>query len=158
MYRLVLISHLLSLRSEARLTSYLIGRWGRPCGARTSDHVIAPAMDHATHGGPYTIGGIIHKVALRDKCSRGSSHMYQYWKNWSISGESDKQRAIHNTGRSRVYQTSKNTKHHLISPYEAVNMVISEHVWSGCCWLHTRYLACHFMVTTLADARYSKVN
>ena len=47
----------LSLRSEARLASYLIGRWGRPCGARTSDHVIAPATDHATLGGPSTKGG-----------------------------------------------------------------------------------------------------
>ena len=57
MYRLVLISHLLSLRSEARLASYLIGRWGRPCGARTSDHVIALATDHATHGDPYSMVG-----------------------------------------------------------------------------------------------------
>ena len=57
MYRLVLISHLHSLRSEARLTSSLIGRWGRPCGARTSDHAIAPATDHATHCGPYAMGG-----------------------------------------------------------------------------------------------------
>ena len=44
MYRLVLISHLLSLRSEARLASYSIGRWGRPCGARTSDHAIAQQL------------------------------------------------------------------------------------------------------------------
>ena len=29
---------------------------GRPCGALTSDHAIAPAADHATHCGPYTMG------------------------------------------------------------------------------------------------------
>ena len=74
MYRLALISHLHSLRSEARLTSSLIGRWGRPCGARTSDHAIAPSNGSRHSRWPIHNGRIIHKVALRDKCSRGSSH------------------------------------------------------------------------------------
>ena len=73
MYRLVLISLPHSLKSKVRLTSYWIGRW-RPCGARTSDHAIAPSNGSRHYGGPYTTGGIIYRVALRDKYSRGSSH------------------------------------------------------------------------------------
>ena len=80
MYRLVLISLPHSLKSKVRLASYWIGRWGRPCGARTSDHAIAPSNGSRHYGGPYTTGGggrggvIIYRVALRDKYSRGSSH------------------------------------------------------------------------------------
>ena len=78
MYRLVLISLPHSLKSKARLASYSIGRWGRSCGARTSDHVIAPSNGSSHYGGPYTTGGIIYRVALRDKYSRGLSHMLHY--------------------------------------------------------------------------------
>ena len=55
-YLLVLNLHPLSLRSKARLTSYSIRRLGRPCGARTSHHVISPAADQATHCGLRTRG------------------------------------------------------------------------------------------------------
>ena len=57
MYRLVLISLPHSLKSKVRLASYSIGRWGRPCGARTSDHAIAPSNGSRHYGGPYTTGG-----------------------------------------------------------------------------------------------------
>ena len=55
-YLLVLNLHPLSLRSKARLTSYPIRRLGRPYGARTSHHVIAPATDQAIHCGLRTKG------------------------------------------------------------------------------------------------------
>ena len=57
MYRLVLISLPHSLKSKVRLASYWIGRWGRPCGARTSEHAIAPSNGPRHYGGPYTTGG-----------------------------------------------------------------------------------------------------
>ena len=74
MYRLVLISLPYSLKSQVRLTSYWIGGWGRPCGALTYDHAIAPSNGSRHYGGPCTTGEIIYRVTLRDKYSRGSSH------------------------------------------------------------------------------------
>ena len=56
MYRLVLISLPHSLKSKVRLLSYWIGRWGRPCGVRTSDHAITPSNGSRHYGGPYTTG------------------------------------------------------------------------------------------------------
>ena len=55
-YFLVFNLHPLSLRSKARLTSYSIRHLERPCGARTSHHVIVPATDQATHCGLRTKG------------------------------------------------------------------------------------------------------
>ena len=56
MYRLVLILLPHSLKSKVRQASYWIGRWGRPCGVRTSDHAIAPSNGSRHYGGPYTTG------------------------------------------------------------------------------------------------------
>ena len=52
----VFLIRALSVVSKKRLTSYSIHRLGRPCWARTSHHVIAPATDQATHCGLSTRG------------------------------------------------------------------------------------------------------
>ena len=42
---LVVIEH---ITFTSVFSTAVIGRWGRLCGARTSDHAISPATDHAT--------------------------------------------------------------------------------------------------------------
>ena len=52
---------------------------GRPCGPRTSDHAITPSNGSRHTRWPIHNGGgggVIYKVALRDKYSRESSHMH----------------------------------------------------------------------------------
>ena len=56
MYRLVLISHLLSLRSEARLASYSICRWGAPA-AREHPITLSPQQRITPHTVAHTQWG-----------------------------------------------------------------------------------------------------
>ena len=48
MHRLVLISLPLSLKSQVRLPSYWIGRWGRPAAREHPITRSTPATDHTT--------------------------------------------------------------------------------------------------------------
>ena len=74
MHRLVLISLPHSLKSKGQLTSYWIGRWGRPYGARTSDHAIAPATDHATTVAHTQWGDNIQSVPEGQLSNPGDRH------------------------------------------------------------------------------------